>query len=305
MNEIDYAHLDGRLLQLLVAIVEEGSVTRAALRMGVSQSAVSHLIGKLRAIVGDPLMVKSGRGIVTTVRAQQLAVQARELLESMRRFAITDDFNPASLRTTFTIAANDFQRDLLLPPLMKRLHEQAPGVSLRVLSSGVPSADMLREGQCQLIISPRPPDGTDVLQKRLFEDQYRVFYDHTQREAPRSLQEYLDADHITVLYEPRRSLDVDNSLAAAGVHRRFAVFVPGFVAIRPFLSGTTMLATVPGLLRTTMMSGLRDCSLPTHSDTLPMYMIWHLRYRHDPVHTWLRLQLESVVPEALKELPAI
>ena len=98
MNNIDYAHLDGKLLQLLVALVEEGSVTRAALRLGVSQSAVSHLIGKLRAIVGDPLVVKSGRGIVATVRAEKLAVQARELLETMRQFAVADDFDPATLR---------------------------------------------------------------------------------------------------------------------------------------------------------------------------------------------------------------
>ena len=76
----DYADLDGRLLKLLLAVVETGSITGAALQLGVTQSAVSHLLDKLRAITGDPLFVKSGRGIVATQRALLLAVHARELL---------------------------------------------------------------------------------------------------------------------------------------------------------------------------------------------------------------------------------
>jgi DNA-binding transcriptional LysR family regulator len=299
LNPVDYSDLDGKLLQLLVAVVEEGSITRAAHRLGVTQSAVSHLLGKLRAIVDDPLVVKSGRGIVATARAEMLAVQARALLDEMRRFATADRFDPAGLRTTFTIAANDFQRDLLLPPLLRRVHRIAPGLRLRVIASGVPSAEMLREGPCQLVISPRPPDASDILQKRLFEDSYRVFFDPAQRRAPQTADDYLAADHITVVYEPRRTLDIDEVLAGRGVMRRFAVMVPGFAAIPPFLRGTAMLATVPGMLRNTVMRGLADCPLPMPSPPLPMYMIWHLRYRHDPAHSWLRQELEAVVPPAL------
>jgi len=80
---------------------------------------------------------------------------------------------------------------------------------------------MLRNDECQLILSPRPPDGADIVQKRLFEDQYRVFYDPAVREAPQTEAEYLAADHATVVYEPRRSLDLDQHLQARGVHRRF------------------------------------------------------------------------------------
>lgn len=150
MSKFDYSDLDGRLLQLLVAVIEAGSITGAAQRLGVTQSAVSHLLDKLRAITGDPLFVKAGRGIVATAHAIQLADQARELLSSMERFATVGEFTPAVWRTTFTIAANDFQRDLLLPPLMARLREKAPGVTLRVIPSDIPSLDMLRTEQCQL-----------------------------------------------------------------------------------------------------------------------------------------------------------
>jgi DNA-binding transcriptional LysR family regulator len=87
MSKFDWSDLDARLLQLLVAVVEVGSITGAAQRLGVTQSAVSHLLDKLRAITGDPLFVKSGRGIVATARAEALAAQARELLGALERFA--------------------------------------------------------------------------------------------------------------------------------------------------------------------------------------------------------------------------
>ena len=85
-------------------------------------------------------------------------------------------FDPARLDTCITIAANDLQRDLLLPALLRRLRAQAPGLTLRVIASGAPGPAMLRDEGCQLIITPRPPEGADILQKRLFEDRYRVFF---------------------------------------------------------------------------------------------------------------------------------
>ncbi len=298
MSHFDWSDLDARLLQLLVAVAEAGSVTGAAQRLGVTQSAVSHLLDKLRAITGDPLFVKSGRGIVATARAEALARRARELLRDLEGFARQDGFDPMRWRATLTIAANDFQRDLLLPALAARLREQAPGVLLRVVPSAIPRLEMLRDDACQLVISPRPPDGTDILHKRLFEDRYRVFYDPAVRSAPRSRAEYLAADHATVVYEPRRSLDLDQQLQAQGVQRRFVVMVPGFGALAPFLQGTPLLATVPGLLALHTLSGLAHARVPLPCPAMPMYAIWHARYQQDPAHRWLREQLDVVVTQA-------
>ncbi len=299
MSNFDYSDLDGRLLKLLVAVVEVGSITGAAQRLGVTQSAVSHLLDKLRGITGDPLFVKSGRGIVATARAEALAVQARQLLSSMERFAMSGTFNPAQWRTTFTVAANAFQRDLLLPLLMTRLRTHAPGVSVRVIPSGIPSLEMLRNEHCQLVISPRPPDGADILQKRLFEDKYKVFYDPSMREAPKTKADYLAAEHITVVYEPRRALDLDQWLLAHGIQRRFSVMVPGFAGLPPFIRGSQLLATVPGLLQSHLLRGLASTKVPVPCPTMPMYMIWHMRHRDNPAHRWLRDQLEALVPQAL------
>ena len=299
MREFDHSDLDGHLLQLLLAVVEEGSITRAAHRLGVTQSAVSHLLDKLRAIVGDPLFVKSGRGIEPTARALALAAQARLLLEAMRRFVTPEQFDPAELVMTLTIAANDLQRDLLLPTLLARLRRQAPGLRLHIIPSDIPEASLLRDGYCQLVLTPRPPEASDVVQKRLFEDQYRVFYDPRQREAPAGLQDYLDSDHASVVYEPHRALDIDNWLAGQGVQRRLVVTVPGFAGLGPFLRNSQRLATLPGLLGKVLLHDLASVEAPLPCPGMPMYMLWHLRHQHDPMHRWLRTELEQVVAQVL------
>jgi DNA-binding transcriptional LysR family regulator len=300
MSKFDHLDLDGRLLKLLMAVVETGSVTRAAARLGVTQSAVSHLLDKLRTITGDPLFVKSGRGIVATVRAEKLAAQARELLSALHGFAQSDQFDPALWKANITIAANDFQRDLLLPALMARLRRNAPLLTLRVIPSDVPSLEMLRNEHCQLVISPRPPDGTDILQKRLFEDDYRVFYDPHVRAAPTSRAEYLAARHVTVVYEPRRALDLDQWLGAKGIQRQFEVTVPGYAGVAPFVTGTDLLATAPSLLGRHMLRSLASSKVPLPCPKLPMYLVWHMRHQHNHAHSWLRSQLEEVTQSVLQ-----
>jgi len=300
MSKFDHLDLDGRLLQLLMAVVETGSVTRAAERLGVTQSAVSHLLDKLRAITNDPLFVKSGRGIVATERAEKLAAQARELLSALHGFAQSDPFDPSLWKAHITIAANDFQRDLLLPALMARLRGNAPLLTLRVIPSDVPSLEMLRNEHCQLVISPRPPDGTDILQKRLFEDGYSVFFDPQVRQAPASRAEYLAARHVTVVYEPRRALDLDQWLEDKGIQRTFEVTVPGYAGVAPFIMGTDLLTTAPSLLGHHILRNLASSPVPLPCPRLPMYLVWHMRHQHSLAHAWLRGQVEEVAQAALQ-----
>ena len=294
MSHFDHSDLDCKLLQLLLAVIEEQSITRAAQRLGVTQSAVSHLLNKLRAIVGDPLFVRSGRGIVATARAEALAVPARRLLDDMRRFTTSVAFDAATVSACVTIAANDLQRDLLLPPLLARLRAKAPGLTMRVVSSGAPRAELLRDATCDLIITPRPPDAADLMQKRLFEDRYCVFFDASRREAPRTPVEYFAAGHVSVLYEPRRPLDIDRHLAKHGLQRRIVAQVPGFSGIGPFLFGTDLLATLPSLLQRHLLRDFATAPVPVACPPMPMYMVWHLRQHDDPLHRWLRGELEAV-----------
>ncbi len=294
MSNFDWTDLDANLLRLLVAVIEEGSITGAAQRLGVTQSAVSHLLNKLREIVRDPLFVKSGRGVVATSRAKTLAEKADVLLRDLERFAQPERFDPADCARGFVIAANDFQRDALLPALIARLRERAPGISLRIIPSNVPTPEMLRDEHCHLVLSPRPPIAADIMQKKLFEDRYVVFFDPATRQAPKTKSAYLASDHITVVYEPRRELDIDRWLAARKIQRHFCVTVSGFSGLAAFLRGSSLIATAPSLLRFGSLKGLACAPAPVSCPNMPMYASWNKSFQDDPAHRWLRGQVDEI-----------
>jgi DNA-binding transcriptional LysR family regulator len=299
MNRIDPLDIDGRLLALLVAVVDTQSITRAADRLGVTQSAVSHGLERLRGLAGEPLVVRSGRGVVATARALALAERARALLAGLQ--ALTDDgvFDPVRFDGCVRIAANPLQRDLLLPALLARLRADAPLVTLRVMPSDVPSAEMLRDARCQLAISPRPPDAADIVHKRLFEDRYVVYFDAAQREAPVDRQAFEAAEHVVVRHLPQRHLAIDDWLDAQGFNRRIAVEVADFAGVRAFVAGSRRIATLPSLLRVGALAGLARATPPFACEPMPMYALWHQRHQDDPMHRWLRASLDAVVPTSL------
>jgi DNA-binding transcriptional LysR family regulator len=294
MSTIDAFGIDGHLLRLLVAVHEEGSITRAAERLGVTQSAVSHQLERLRTIVGDELFVRAGRGIAPTARADALVARARVLLDELQGFVQAGAFDPARVEAVITVAANELQRDLLLPPLLARLRGAAPGLALRILPSGVPDATVLREGGCDFVITPRPPDAPDVLQRRLFEDRYVLFHDATVAPPPADLAAYEAAEHVTVVHERERRLDIDQLLAARGVKRRFVVTVPNFGGVAPFLIGSPRVATLPSGLSAHLLRGLGVAPVPVACPPMPMFLLWHRRHQHDPLRAWLRAELLAV-----------
>ena len=299
MKEIDHLALDGHALELFLAVLEEGSVTAAATRLGLTQSAVSHGLNKLRRIAGDPPFAKSGRGIVATAHAQALAAKARTLIDEMRSFAGGVHFEPAEAQLSLTIAANDFQRDLLLPQFFRRVSAQVKSLTLRVIPSQSPSPAMLRENRCDLLVSPLPPSGIDIVQKRLLRDHYVCYYDSKARAAPSTRGAYLAARHITVVYTDNERLDFDRRLAANGLQRDIAISVPSFSGVPAFLRGSDMLASMPSLLAAELMREFAHVRIPLAPRTralaeLPMFMVWHQRYQKDPAHRWIRAQLEAV-----------
>jgi DNA-binding transcriptional LysR family regulator len=299
MKEIDHLALDGHSLSLFLAVLEEGSVTAASTRLGLTQSAVSHGLNKLRRIAGDPLFAKSGRGIVATAHAQALAAKARGLIDEMRSFAGGVSFEPASAQLSLTVAANDFQRDLLLPRLFGHIAGQMKSLNLRVMPSQSPSPAMLRENRCDLLITPLPPSGIDIVQKRLLRDHYVCYYDAKARTAPATRDAYLAARHITVVYTDNERLDFDRRLAGSGFHRDIAISVPSFSGVPSFLRGSDMLASMPSLLAGGLMRDFAQMHIPLASRSrtlaeLPMFMVWHQRYQKDPAHRWIRGQLETV-----------
>ncbi|WP_142846239.1 LysR family transcriptional regulator [Telmatospirillum sp. J64-1] len=293
MSNFDYLDLNGRTLRLFLTVIEEGSVTAAAERLNLTQSAVSHSLEKLREITGEALFVRSGRGIAATAHALALADRARKILDGMKTFTTGADFHPTGSHLRLVIAANDLQRDLMLPPFLRQLEDAGAEVSLRVVPSGMPGADLLRHDRCDLVITPRPPAGLDIMQKRLLTDRYVCFYDAQMRPPPETLADYLHARHVTVVHDNDHGLEFDQMLTERGIRRDVAITVPNFAGVPPFLRGSPRLATLPSLLASGIMQGFAMAPMPMEDYELPFFMVWHGRNQHDPRHSWLREQLEQ------------
>ena len=294
MNLIDTFNLDIRALHTFIAVLDEGSVSRAAIKLGVSQSAVSHTLDRLRNALGDPLFVKSGRGIAATRYAVQAGPHVRQILDDMHSLASGPPFTPETTEFTFTIAANDYERDLLLPPLMQRLRQQAPGIMLQVIALGIPNAEMLRKDICDLIISPHAPEATDILQRGLMGDRMVVFYDPEKREAPESVADYVKADHIALMFGSGEKPALEAGLTARGLTRRNVVTVSNFSGLSAFLRGSNMLATAPERMSKHLLRDFAWVPLPFTYKPFTLLMVWHRRNQNDPAHRWLRNQVNAV-----------
>ena len=167
------------------------------------------------------------------------------------------------------------------------------------MPSGVPTPELLRDGSCLLAITPRPPDAADLVRRRLFDDRYVVYYDAAARAAPQSLHDYRAAEHLAVHHESRGRLDIDRFIDERGLQRRFAVTVAGFSGVAPFLRGSALLATLPRLLRASLLRGFATAVPPFPTPPMPMFMVWHQRHQADAMHQWLRDELLNVAAPAL------
>ena len=135
MSKIDHLGLDGKALTTFLTVLEEMSVSRAADRLGVTQSAVSHTLDKLRVIFDDPLFVRVGRGIESTARARALQGSVESVLEDLKALTVHRDFDPLVEQMEFTIAANDFPIQLIFPKLLRELSEEGIHPRIRFIPS--------------------------------------------------------------------------------------------------------------------------------------------------------------------------
>lgn len=300
MKNIDFSSLDGRSLKTFLVVLEEGSISNAAVRLGVTQSAVSHLLDKLRLILGDPLFVRSGRGITPTERAIALREPIQSVLDGLK--ALTDErvFDPAMEPLEFTIAANDFQRELMFPRLVRQFEAEGVDARFRFVPAGIPATNLLRQARCDLLITPFPPEGPDIYQKRLFDDEIVCFFDAAMREAPKTAEEFSATDYLEVRFDDRESAMTmlqQFSKVDLGLPR---VSVPNFSALAAFLRGSTMVTALPQLLSHVNLKGFAYAPLPFECGRLTMYMTWHKRDHLDPAHCWLRERLVAYLDELIQ-----
>lgn len=287
------------MLPALVALLETENVTTAATRLGVGQPAMSRTLARLREVTGDPLLVRVGRGVARTRRADELLPQALESLERARRtLAKPEVFEPATARGSVGIAIGDDLTAIVIEPLLVRLREAAPGIDVRAHALSPQSLDDARRGRVDVVVSPDlgraygMPALDDFVRRPIYP---RRFVAVTRRRRALDLDAFCAADHLLVSPGGTDRGYVDESLAAIGRSRRVAVTVPTFSAAIAIVARTDLVATLPEDVVRSLAPRLvrRPCPVPTPE--FPVCVVYPARMTSDPRHRWLRHEVEAVV----------
>jgi DNA-binding transcriptional LysR family regulator len=301
---ITMANIASVNLNLLVAfdaLVQERSVTRAAARIGVTQSAVSNALAQLRGIFDDPLFLRGSRGVTPTPRALELSGAVRQGLALLEGALAPAAFDPASSTRGFVLAASDHVELVLLPPLLQRLASDAPGVRVEVRPWGLHEVpDALARGEIDLMIGfygKVPPQHDHAI---LFEEDYVCI---ARRGHPRvgkrlTLERWIEAPHVLVSERHGSPGSVDRALAARGLERRVGARVSHFLLVPALVARTDLVAAVGRRVAEAFAPAypIRIFPPPLPLPRGRVGQVWHQRVESDPGHRWLR----GVIAEVAK-----
>jgi DNA-binding transcriptional LysR family regulator len=288
MKQIDHLKIDGHTLTTFLAVLDEASVSKAAKRLNLSQSAVSHTLDSLRKKFDDPLFVRVGRGIEPTARAIELRGPAEEVLDGIKKLTLRRDFDPLVEKMEFTIAANDFPTQLIFPKLLRELADEGANVRVRFISSGIPNASSLRASRYRLLITPSPPDDPDLIKQSLLKTPTAVFYDASIRTPPETWEQYLGCEHVEVRFSDSESGMMAVPSVDIKERNTPVVTVPNFSSLPHMIKGTNRIATILEVMKLGLMSELDVAQLPIAADPTDLFLVWHQREHDDPAHRWFR-----------------
>jgi DNA-binding transcriptional LysR family regulator len=297
---------DLNLLPVFVALMEERSVTRAAQRLGMTQPALSNALGRLRTTLRDPLFVRERYGVRPTQAAEALAPGIAAALAQLDDAVLGQQtFDPAQARLQFVIAPNSYVEYVLGPAIVARLRERAPGIRLRLTPFGNDLAETgVISGTTAMVLGRLvdPPDNLVV--QHLMDESLAcvVRADHPQIGDSLSREQYESLLHVNVLPPGRMRAGLFQALDRQGLRREVAVSVTHFLAVPDMIAATDYCATLPRLIcdRLTGDPRLKVLPGPVDLGTFPVQMGWHIRYRHDPAHRWLRSLVAEIAAEAAK-----
>ncbi|HVI52473.1 MAG TPA: LysR family transcriptional regulator [Candidatus Sulfotelmatobacter sp.] len=291
----DIKSLDLNLLKTLDTLLDEGSVTRAAARLALTQPAVSGMLTRLRESFDDPLFVRSRRGIVPTQRALDLAGPVKLVLSEIEALLQPSVFDPATAGFTVTLAATDYALQAVVVPFMSALSRRAPGIRVAVRPVENDRAQTLLEhGDLDLALLTPETTPPDLHARRLFDESYvcALRQDHPNGSGGTlSLDLFCSLNHALVSYTGERFWGVtDEALAKIGRSRRVALSVTSFLVLVEVLRTTDLIAVAPKRLMTAAQ-GLILFSPPVEIPGFTKVAAWHERTHRDPGHRWIRALL--------------
>lgn len=285
--------IDLNLLVVLRALLTERHVTRAASQLGLSQSATSHALARLRELYGDPLLVRSGRSLEPTPRAVELLPSLlRGLSELEGGVQGSAPFEPSKAHRALRIGAADYVQAVLVEHLVALLQKEAPGIDLQV-TSYVSVLEQLEADALDMAVVAAGPMPRKFSQQPLFSDRFTCIL-RDQHPALRrsrfSLGQYLELGHVLVAPGGTPGSVVDTALGRRGLSRRVVLQVSSFLVAPLVIADTDFVSTGPERLLARMSARfpLRVVPAPLKLPRIELRLAWHSRWDHDPAHQWMR-----------------
>lgn len=296
--------VDLNLLVALDVLLTERNVSRAAARLGVTQSALSHALKRLRMVFGDPLLRRGARGMEPTERALSLHEPIKAVLAEIHSLVSTRIvFNPATTRRTFKLSMSDAMSVEALPQIVRELRRSAPNIDLRVTTCGPREAcARILEDEVELAVGVFPHVPAGISRSELYRD---VLVCVADKDNPRlkngrmDERSYLESPHVTVAPNLDSGVQLDEIFESMGFARRVVVTVPHYTALPGLVGGTDLVAhtrrRLVSIIRTAANLTVFPIPAPFRVPELCFEQIWHPRYERDPGHGWLRHLIAAAV----------
>jgi LysR family nod box-dependent transcriptional activator len=301
--DMHFHKLDLNLLVALDTMLEERSVSRAAARQHLSQSAMSSALSRLREYFGDELLVPVGRRMEPTALALSLAPQVRNILHQVRVTIETrPTFHPATTQRRFRIMTSDFLVEVLLADVVRQLATTAPGIQLEILPSGEAALAMFVRGEVDLIIAPERNMLEEHPTAHLFDETFScvVWVGNDSVSDPLTIEQYLAMSHVTVQFGPGQltileQWFVDRAEKGESIERRIDIIAPNFGVVPHLIVGTMRVATMHSRHARLyeQLLPLRVVEPPPGFPTMRELVQWHRAQDGDPAIRWLVALLTS------------
>ncbi len=298
MQQIDDAGLDFTLLRVFKILLETRHVTRAAQRLGLTQSATSHALGRLRRAFDDPLFVRGPDGMLPTERALALAPGVHDVLARLQQLATSAVlFDPATLTRRFVIGGGDFAEIAIVPQLLRVLRAQAPGVDIAMRMTTT-TVDDLANGTLDMAIGVFPGASPTLVMKKLLDEGFVTLLreGHPALAKTLTVRRWAALDHLFIAPGGSDGGIVDEVLAQHGLRRRVVVQTATFSSAPLIVENTDCVTTMPARMAALLIAGRALVVVPTPAP-LPRFSVmlaFHERSRSDVAHAWLREQIGAI-----------
>jgi len=295
----DIRRFDLNLLKVLDAVLSEAQVSSAARRLNLSQPATSAALAKIRAALGNPVLVRDGNRMVLSPFAEQLRPKVQRLLEEIEQTLTAPGiFDAATSQRCFRILANDYAVTVVLSPLLELLQREAPMVTIEILALEDNFVERLAGDEYDLAIRDRWSLRSARHLSTLFDEDYVCIArrDHPRLSGEPTLDEFLDEGHVLISPRGRVPGVVDGPLKRLGRKRRVAVTLPHFLAGPAIVARTDFVMTTPGriALRFSEVHALRIFPPPLQVPGFDVAVAWSPRYSNDPAVSWLRDRVQAL-----------